>query len=73
VTGSVQLAMREMLALPPKGKPAAELTDREKIAVYVMAGVDVEVLNDGKHLTVRTLRPCGIVDRPGGGYIVGTT
>lgn len=62
--------MRQFTELPPKGKPAADLTDRDKVALAIAAGVKTETVMDGNILTVRTLVPFGVADRGDGGYIV---
>ena len=62
--------MRQITQLPPKGKPAAELTEREKLAVCIAAGAPYEMAVRDGLMTVRTTTPCGVADRGDGGYIV---
>lgn len=62
--------MRQFTELPPKGKPAAHLTDRDKVALAIAAGAPTEMVMDGTMLTVRTTVPIGVTDRGDGGYIV---
>lgn len=66
--------MRDVLALPRSGTPAADLTERERVAVAFAAGVPCEVVTSAERgsvsLTIRTIGPVGIADRGDGGYIV---
>lgn len=63
--------LRMFTALPRNGTPAAELTERDKLALCIAAGAQVVCeMNDG-FMTARTAAPCGVVDRGDGGYIVG--
>lgn len=52
-------------------KPASELTDEEKMALYISAGAPVELVTEDGRFVIRTTVPCGVVDRGDGGYIVG--
>ncbi len=62
--------MRVFTALPRTGTPAADLTERDKLALCIAAGAPVTCdVADGV-LTVMTTVPCGVVDRGDGGYIV---
>lgn len=65
---------REFTRLPPKGTPAAELTDRDKVALAIAAGVDVVSemeTTHGRHmLRLRTVQPVGIADSGDGRYII---
>lgn len=63
-------AIRQFTTLPPKGKPAAELTERDKVALFIAAGAPTETVMEGTMLTVRTTVPCGVADRGDGGYII---
>ena len=68
-----QQAMQQFPELPRRGTPAAELTDREKVAIAIAAGVPTRTyMGDNLRLTVETLQPIGIADRGDGGYIVAT-
>lgn len=64
----------EFTRLPAPGTPAAQLTDRDKVALAIAAGVEVvsEVeITHGRHmLRLRTVQPIGVADRGDGGYIV---
>lgn len=62
--------MRQLTALPRKWTPAAELTERETLALCIAAGAPTETVMEGGLLTVRTTVPCGVADRGDGGYIV---
>ena len=57
---------------PRRGTPAAELTDRDKLALAIAAGVPVQTSMEGMQLTVKALRSIGVADRGDGGYIVAT-
>lgn len=63
-------AMRRFTTPPRKGTPASDLTDDEKLALCIAAGVPTETVMEGGFMTVRTTVPCGVVDRGDGGYIV---
>lgn len=63
-------ALRRIAQLPRAGTPAAELTEREKLAVCIAAGAPTTTFFDGGDLHVRTLVPCGVTDRGDGGYLV---
>ena len=62
--------LRTITALPKAGTPAADLTERDRLALCIAAGaqVETEMCDDG--LTVRTVSPCRVMDRGDGGYIV---
>lgn len=62
--------MDQMTALPRKGTPAAELTDRDRVALAIAAGAPYETVMECGKLTVRTTVPVGVADRGDGGYIV---
>lgn len=62
--------LRTFTTLPRKGTPAAELTERDKLALCIAAGAPVTVDTVGGFMTVRTTVPCGVADRGDGGYIV---
>ena len=62
--------LRRITALPQAGTPAAELTERDKLALCIAAGVQVETEMCGVNLTVRTAAPCVVSDRWDGGYVV---
>jgi hypothetical protein len=67
----LQQALRSNIAkMPPRGKPAAELTDDERLAVCIAAGVPTEATLDGNKLTLRTAVLCAVQDRGDGGYYV---
>ena len=63
-------AMRQLTRLPLKGTPAAELTEGEKLALFVAAGAPTRAMMDGRKFTVQTTVPCAVADRGDGGYIV---
>lgn len=69
LTGA-QTALQAALALPRKGTPAAELTERDKLALCVAAGAPVERVLGPEGVILRTRVPCGVADRGDGGYIV---
>lgn len=56
--------------LPEKGTPAAELTERDRLALASAAGVPVEFEFDGTHVTMRSKVPFAITDQGDGGWIV---
>lgn len=59
------------LRLPPKGTKAADLTDRDKVALAHAAGVECEIVMDGTHMHMRTKAPVGFADLPDGRLIIG--
>lgn len=63
-------AMRQFTALPKPGTPAAQLTDRDKLAVAVAAGVPTEVVKNAGIMTLRSKVPFAVADRGDGGYYV---
>ena len=62
--------IRQFTALPSKGTPAADLTERDKLALAMAAGAPTETVMNGTIMTVRTLVPCAVTDRGDGGYVV---
>jgi hypothetical protein len=68
--GVTEDLMAQFTALPRKGTPAAELTDRDKVALAIAAGAPCEFVMNGTTLTLRTTVPIGVADRGDGGYIV---
>lgn len=52
--------------LEGKGIPAADLSDKQKCALYTMAGL--MKYENGRMVSIA---PVAITDRPGGGYIIG--
>ncbi len=68
----VDHAIEYFTALPRAGTPAAELTDRDKIAIAMAAGVPCVTEIFGCKLTIRSKVPFAIADRGDGGYIVAT-
>lgn len=62
--------MRQFTELPKHGTPAAELTDRDKLALALAAGIPTEWIEEGGKLTLRSTVPFGVTDRGDGGYIV---
>lgn len=69
------LTPEELAAITGTPKPArqaAELTDRDKLALAIAAGVPVQTSMEGTQLTVKALRSIGVADRGDGGYIVAT-
>jgi hypothetical protein len=67
-----QNAIRHFTELPRPGTLARDLTDRDKVALALAAGLPTETLMDGTMLTVRVTVPFGIADRGDGGYVVAT-
>lgn len=61
---------REFTRLPPKGTPAAELTNRDKLALAIAAGVPYELVFEGLAVTLRSRVPFSITDRGDGGWDV---
>jgi hypothetical protein len=70
VADPMREVMRTLTALPRKGMPAADLTQREKLVLCIAAGAPTETVRDGGFITVRTTVPCGVADRGDGGYII---
>lgn len=62
-------ARRQFTRLPLQGTPAAELTDRDKLALAIAAGVPTRFEMHGTMLTLHSV-PLATADRPGGGYLV---
>lgn len=62
--------IRQLTRLPRPGLGAANLTDRDKLALAIAAGVPVETEIEGGMLTIRSLCKFGVADRGDGGYIV---
>ena len=62
--------LRQVTALPRRGTPAAELTERDKLALALAAGAPWASEMNGTRLTFRTTVPVGVADRGDGGYIV---
>lgn len=76
LTADEELPPAEVADITGTTKPArqaAELTDRDKVAIAIAAGVPTRTyMGDNLRLTVETLQPIGIADRGDGGYIVAT-
>lgn len=66
----IRRAMVHVTQLPRKGTPAADLTERDRLALAIAAGTPTEVLMEGTKLTIRTTVPVCVSDRGDGGYIV---
>lgn len=62
---------RQFTVLPRAGTPAAELTDRDKVALGLAAGVPFDTEMVCGMLTVRLLKNIGVADRGDGGWIIG--
>jgi hypothetical protein len=62
--------LRQFTALPRRGTPVAELTDRDKVALANAAGVPCEMVFEGGYAHMRTKVLVGFVDRGDGGYII---
>jgi hypothetical protein len=60
----------EFIRLPAPGTPAADLTDRDRVALAHAAGVPCELVVEGLQATFRTKVPVGVADRGDGGYLV---
>lgn len=61
---------REALAPPRPGTLAADLTEREKLALAISAGAPYRTSMKDHMLKITIAVPVGISDRPGGGYFV---
>lgn len=68
---AIDEAIDQILRMPPKGVPAAMLTDRDKIAIAIAAGCRFETRVEGGRFHVDVTEPFGIHDDGRGGYIVG--
>ncbi len=62
--------IREFTELPRKGKPAAELTRRDKVALAIAAGAAFDTVWEGSTVTLRVAVPIGVADRGDGGWLV---
>lgn len=62
--------IRHLTAPPRAGTPAAQLTERECVAICLAAGLPFDVRRDGNMLIVDILEPIGIADRGDGGYVI---
>lgn len=65
-----QRMIREFTELPRKGKPADELTRRDKVALAIAVGAPFETVWEGSMVTLRVKVPIGVSDRGDGGWIV---
>lgn len=63
-------AIREFTRLPRPGTPAAELTDRDKVALALAAGARFRTRMEGTMLHLDILDLVGVVDRGDGTWIV---
>lgn len=65
---------QQFTALPRKWVPAADLTDRDKLALAMAAGVEVDITTEVRGasywLTMTAKRPFGVADRGDGGYVI---
>ena len=68
---NIDEVLQRFTTLPRKGTPAADLTERDKLALCIAAGAPFVTEMVGMVLTVRTTVPCGVADRGDGGYLVG--
>lgn len=66
----VQELLKRFTQLPRAGLGAANLTDRDRIALAIAAGVPVQIELEGHMLSISSLVPFGVTDRGDGGYIV---
>lgn len=66
----IRAAMVHFTRLPRKGTPAADLTDRDRLALAIASGAPTEAVMEGTKLSIRTTVPVGVADRGDGGYIV---
>lgn len=64
--------LRQFTELPKPGTPAAELTDRDKLALALAADVPCEFVMKGTMLSLRSKVPFGVADRGDGGYVIGS-
>jgi len=75
VTSPLPAWVEQITALPREGTRVADLTDRDRLAIAMAAGVPMDVTTehrDGGFFAKVTSRfPFGIADRGDGGYIVG--
>jgi hypothetical protein len=62
---------RQFTALPRTGTPVAELTDRDKVALGIAAGVPFDTDTVGGRITIRLLKKIAVADRGDGGWIIG--
>lgn len=60
----------EIFSLPKRGTPAAELTERDKVALAIAAGAPTKTTYADGKLTIETAVPIGVSDRGDGGWIV---
>lgn len=68
---SVRDSIRDQLMAPPrKGTLAADLTDRERMALAIAAGAPYKSKVEDGHIVFWTAVPVGVADRDDGGYIV---
>lgn len=70
VESVVDAAARRITALPPRGVPAADLTDRDRLALAIAAGAPYRQWIEDGELKIETAVPVGITDRGDGGYFV---
>ena len=66
----IDALIKQFTDLPRKGTPACELTERDKLALCLAAGVPSETNIEGTMLNVKLTVPCGVADRGDGGYII---
>lgn len=66
--------LQHFTQLPRKGIPVEQLTDRDKVALAIAAGVEVEVSTEkvgvSHMMTCTTKQPIGIADLGDGKYTV---
>jgi hypothetical protein len=70
IASTLDLVRRQFTQMPKEGTPASELTDRDRLALAIAAGVPTHFDMNGTMLTLHSSVPFGVADRPGGGYIV---
>jgi hypothetical protein len=68
---TVDDVVRHFTAPPPAGRAAADLTERDKVALAIGAGVTYELVIDGTQVRIDLKQRVGFADRGDGGYIIG--
>jgi hypothetical protein len=62
--------VRSVTALPRGSVPAADLTDGQKVALALAAGLPYRAWMDGTQLRIDITVPFGVADRGDGGYLI---
>lgn len=66
----IDARVRQATALPRRGTPAANLTERDCLALAIAAGAPYRQWLEAGELKIETAVPVGITDRGDGGYIL---